>query len=124
MEYFEELPPHCPPDGARRPNAETFYRLTDRFPPTEEDFYCPRRLFSERKFHNECVARAISLFSTIGGCRQVKKLPALKSKTVIIKIVLDETSGKIQKTRENSHYSWWRRRGFDPIPICEQVDHG
>jgi hypothetical protein len=116
LEWAEMLPPNCPPQDARQPNNERFFRLVDSLPPTAEDFYSQRRLYPSKQFSNECRALAVSLFGSYTDCQEKKKLPNLKQK-MVVGIVLPPESGVILKT-VRTHYAWWMAKHFDPVPCC------
>lgn len=119
--WAEPLPPGCPPNDAVRPSATCFYRFVAAFPPSERDFHSQRMLCPSRSFgQGECIASAVSLVDSLAGCGLVKKLPLYKNKRIVVMIVLPPESGLVKQTGTNQwHYSWWRRRGFDPIPRCK-----
>lgn len=121
-EWAEPLPEKCPPEKASQPKRDEYYRLVDKIPPQEDDFRSLRMMFPKKKFHvGECFARACSLFSSAQPCVALLKLQRHKNKK-IIRIVLPPESGLIQKTmKDPCHYSWWRRKDFNPTIICEEV---
>lgn len=121
-EWAEELPPNCPPSKATPPNYDTFYRLIPRFPPEKQDFFSHRKLFPTRKFKtNECRARSVSIFSELEECAKIRKLPAHRKK-IIIQLTLSPESGVVLQTgRNKKHYSWWMKKGYDPIKNCKEV---
>jgi hypothetical protein len=124
MEWLEKLPPNCPPDKAEVPNNDTFYRLIKNISPNIENFYSQRQLFPDRTFNvDECRARSVSIFKELIDCKGIKKLPLHKN-SYIIKILLSSESGLILKTgrADESHYSWWLYKNFNPIPSCKLVD--
>jgi len=122
-EWAEALPPNCPPKEADRPRDEEYFRLVRTIPPQEEDFFSQRRLFPDKQFKNvsECMARSCSILSSIPACTHIMKLPLHRGKKVV-RISLPPQSGVLQQTSSNPHhFSWWRRKDFDPIPSCEEV---
>lgn len=121
--WAEDLPDNCPPDDAFKPENGEFYRLVASFPPSEEDFCSHRKLYPHKKFNaSECVMRACSIISTFERCKSLSKLPLQRGK-IIVKFILTPSAGLIKKTGGHSdHYSWWRLREFDPIPICKEVE--
>jgi hypothetical protein len=122
-EWSEELPPNCPPKEAEPPNDRRFYRLVDSFPPSSSDFVSNRTLFPNSRFNvDECVARALSIFETEAACTRIRKLPLHKHQVLVV-LSLPDASGLILRTAKHTHYSWWKRRSFDPIPICTLVDN-
>lgn len=124
MEWAEPLPPACPPEEAKAPNGEQYYRLVETFPPTEHDFYSYRMLYPQRPFRlGECLARAVSIFTSQEECLKLKKLPHFKNKNdTVVALILPSDSGVVLQTgRDPSHFSWWRWRTFNPIPRCQKA---
>ena len=122
VDWDEPLPNDCPPGDARKPQDETFYRLVELIPPSDHDFWSQRKLYPEKGFYaNECVARSCSLLSNRASIIDLLKLPAHRSKTVV-ELTLPPHSGVVKKTSKNpDHYSWWRAKGFNPIPLCNEI---
>lgn len=118
--WAEPLPDSCPPTDAKSPNYEAYFRLVNTVPPTINDFLSTRAEFPERKMTDECIARAVSLFSTEVRCQNVKKLPTLKDK-IIYKIELPPECGVLSKTGRD-HYSWWRFDKFDIANYCRELE--
>lgn len=119
--WYEDLPPDCPPEEARIPNIEQFFRLVDSIPPSIEDFYSNMMLYPNRDYNDECKARAVSLLKTVKDCIKKKKFPSLRDK-LIVKITLDRTSGVILRTNRK-HYSWWMSSDFNPIENYESAEN-
>lgn len=123
IDFFEDLPQNCPPSNAKIPDDEIYFRLTDSFPPSIKDFYSHKRLFPNRNYKDECIARAISLLKTAKECEKKKKLPYFKNKNkCVIKVTLNKASGVVKKTGRK-HVSWWMSLGFNPIEYCELVEN-
>jgi hypothetical protein len=69
--WAEELPAGCPPTSAINTTGQTMYRLVAT-PPTIADFTSHRSLFPDKVFRaSECVARAVSMWSSIEKCRRL-----------------------------------------------------
>lgn len=115
MNWFEELPPNCPPIDAISVNDKIFYRLCNNTPIVTDDFISLRHEYPERKFANiaECLLRSITLWTTKNSCLDIKKFPVHKNK-ILGQITLIETDGVIKNTFGNTHYSWWRSNSFNP----------
>ena len=92
MDWFEKLPEQCPPDNAIVPHNDIYYRVFNNV--------------------NECIVRAISIFTNIDDSKKLLKLPKFKGGK-IAKITLNEDDGLVLKTFAKSHYSWWRSQNFD-----------
>lgn len=61
---------------------------------------------------DECITRAVSVFSCIDDAKKLLKLPKFRNGCIAI-IVLSETDGVIKKTFSASHFSWWCSVDFD-----------
>jgi hypothetical protein len=113
MNWFETLPPDCPPDEAFLPDT-TFFRLGS-IPPDDSDFWSHRQRFPHKVFHvSECIARSLSVFNDLEAVGRLKRLiPAMRSKP-IFQVDLTEKDGMVQQTgNDPHHYSWWRSTEFD-----------
>ena len=113
MNWYEELPPDCPPEEAYPPKA-TYFRLGS-IPPDDSDFWSHRRRFPHKTFHvDECVALSLSIFDDQDAAERLKRLlPAMRLK-VLFQLELIEKDGLIQQTSKDiHHFSWWRSIAFD-----------
>ena len=113
MEWYEELPQDCPPDGAY--SAEGCYFRLGSIPPDDSDFWSHRQRFPHKVFQvSECVARSLSIFDDKESVEKLKRLiPAMRSKP-IFQVDLTEKDGLIQQTGNDlRHFSWWRSTEFD-----------
>lgn len=115
MEWFETLPVECPPSDAI-PCKGVYYRIAKGDPATSDDFFSQRKLQPYKIFEgngvDECIARAVSLFKDKHDAQKRLKLPKFRH-SVIAAITLGPKDGVMKKTFRNSHYSWWRSKGFD-----------
>lgn len=115
MEWYEELPEQCPPVDAA-PCTGRFYRIAKGDPATDGDFFSQRKLQPNKVFTglgvDECIARAVSLFSDKDDACKRLKLPKFKHAN-IAEIVLTPKDGVMKKTFSDSHYSWWRSKSFE-----------
>lgn len=113
--WAEQLPDGCPPPKAQPPNDSEFFRLVDRTPPAEKDFFSLRKLFPDRQFNaTECQARALSVFDSLEQCENLRKLPNRK-KQVVVKLKLPREAGVVLQTGKNkNHFSWWLSQTFNP----------
>jgi len=120
--WAEDLPDGCPPNDALSVDGQSFFRLVESIPPLERDFWSQRKLYPLKKFNtSECIARACSLTTTLDACNRLKKLPVHSHKRVIqLRFITDCGVGK-RTGREPSHFSWWCRNGFNPIPCCNEL---
>ena len=114
MEWAEKLPAQCPPAEATQPNNTAYYRYVATIPLCESDFHSHRKLMPLKQFKiDECTARAVSVFSSSEKLKSLSKLPNLKGKK-LVEIILPPESGKIIKSCQEHHYSWWRVKNFIP----------
>lgn len=113
MNWYEELPPDCPPEEAETPQSH-YFRLGN-IPPTDSDFWSHRRKFPFKKFHvNECIARSLSVFDKKESAEHLKMLlPSMRLKP-IFQLELEAKDGLILQTGiDLHHFSWWRSIDFD-----------
>lgn len=113
MNWFEELPEQCPPSDSKECNG-IYYRIANGNPAESADFFSQRKMNPEKIFKGieECIARAISVFSDIKDAKAIMKLPKFKNAT-IAEIKLSPQDGLMKKTFKNSHHSWWRATEFN-----------
>ena len=75
-----------------------------------------RKLQPDRVFKgpdiDECIARAISLFSDRKESERRLKLPKFRNASIAL-VELKPKDGMIKKTFGIAHYSWWRTKVFD-----------
>lgn len=66
MNWFEELPPFCPPADAVSCDGK-FYRIAKGNPAENSDFFSQRKMQTDKVFKglgiDECIAWALSLFA-------------------------------------------------------------
>ncbi len=111
--WYEELPEQCPPSDAFNPDRFVCYRLCECIEPSDGDFLSHRVIFPDKIFRvPECQARSISVFQNPEDLDRILKLAIHKHKAKV-KIVLSQNDGVAIKTGKDSHFSWWRSRGFD-----------
>lgn len=114
-EWFEVLPEQCPPNDAKQCEG-CYYRIANGNPATTEDFFSQRKLQPDKVFIglgiDECVTRAISLFSEKDEAEKRLKLPKFKKASIAL-VTLEPKDGMIKKTFGLAHYSWWRTTEFN-----------
>jgi hypothetical protein len=121
-EWSEPLPDQCPPSDAQETDGEKFYRLVNSIPATDVDFQSHRLLFPHQIFGvGECQARSLSLSNNLEKLIKSKKIGSNKSRSVAL-VTLPKGSGVIKQTGKNHHWSWWRRKSFDPLNHAEKVE--
>jgi hypothetical protein len=120
--WAERLPENCPPEDAREPQHEVFYRAVKKLPAIIEDFYSMRALAPQKKFKNrECISFACSIISSFQNCQQISLLPCHNGE-IVISLTLPPESGVIKQTGpNNSHFSWWRKKAFNPLLFINEV---
>lgn len=115
MNWYEQLPPLCPPTDTV-PCEGTYYRIAKGNPANDSDFFSQRRLQPDKTFTglgvDECIARAISLFSDVNDAARRLKLPKFRHAN-IAEVTLTPKDGVMKKTFSASHYSWWRTTSFE-----------
>lgn len=115
MNWFEKLPPLCPPSDATPCNG-AYFRLANSSPATSADFFSQQRLQPGKVFTGNgvdgCIARAVSLFQDKEDAEKRRKLPKFRH-AAIAKVSLEPKDGVMKKTFGSSHYSWWRSTEFD-----------
>ena len=87
MDWLEELPPLCPPSDAIPCNGH-YYRIANGNPAVDSDFFSQRKLQPDKVFIgkgiDECIARAVSLFSDISDASRRLKLPKFRQANVAL----------------------------------------
>lgn len=115
MEWFEELPPSCPPLNAVDCKG-IYYRVSHEKPAESHDIFSQRLLAPDKQVKregiDECIVRAVSVFSELNDAKNLLKLPKFK-KANIAELHLQEQDGKIKKTFKKSRYSWWKSKSFN-----------
>lgn len=114
-EWFEILPEQCPPVDAKQCKGY-YYRIANGNPATTEDFFSQRKLQPDKIFKglgiDECITRAVSLFSEKEEAERRLKLPKFKKASIAL-VELKPKDGMIKKTFGIAHYSWWRTTDFN-----------
>ena len=118
VKYREDLPRDCPPaKAAPVPVSRVFFRLVERYPPTERDFDSVWKEQPERRGRlDPCQGRGLSLFDTAMEARKRTSYNTLRNKIVCAVNVTPE-AGPVQQTSAH-HYTWWPLRDFDIIVQC------
>lgn len=114
-EWFEGLPEQCPPADAKQCEGY-YYRIAQGNPATTEDFFSQRKLQPDKVFKglgiDECITKAVSLFSEKIEAERRLKLPKFKKANIAL-VQLEPKDGMIKKTFGIAHYSWWRSKDFN-----------
>ena len=116
-EWFETLPEQCPPTDAEQCEGY-YYRIANGNPATTEDFFSQRKMQPDKVFKglgiDECVTRAVSLFSEREEAEKRLKLPKFKKANIAL-VILEPKDGVLKKTFDIAHYSWWRTKEFNVL---------
>jgi hypothetical protein len=111
--WAELLPAECPCGGSANTCGETVFRVAASNPATLADFASHAALYSDRRYTNECKARAISVWCDLSHCVELLKLPRLKG-GFIVALTLPPGAGAL-KGGTTGHVSWWRCGAFDVL---------
>lgn len=116
-EWFETLPEQCPPTDAEQCEGY-YYRIANGNPATTEDFFSQRKMQPDKVFKglgiDECVTRAVSLFSEREEAEKRLKLPKFRKASIAL-VALEPKDGVLKKTFGMAHYSWWRTKEFNVL---------
>jgi hypothetical protein len=82
MNWFEELPPDCPPEQAS-PAGGRFFRLGS-LPPKDEDFWSHRKIHPEKIFRvSECISRSVSIYDDLEAIKlMMDAFPNLRNRSI------------------------------------------
>jgi hypothetical protein len=120
--WSEQLPEKCPPESCQDPIGQTLYRFIEKDAPMPEDFLSHRAL---GKFVSpttpECVARGVSVFASLKFCRNSHYL-ATKKKRKLARVTVGHGQGVLSPPAPNSHITWWRCGGHNPVPTSSVVN--
>ena len=98
-EWFEAWPEQCPPPDAKRCEG-CYYRIAKGNPVTTEDFFSQRKMQPDKVFKglgiDECVTRAVSLFSEREEAEKRLKLPKFKKANIAL-VILEPKDGVLKK---------------------------
>jgi hypothetical protein len=121
--WAEPLPADdCPPASRLDPEGETLYRFIEKDTPEADDFLSHEALGKfMRPDTPPCVKRAVSLFASLEFCRKSHPL-ATKKKKKLARISITRGQGVLSPPAPNSHVSWWRCGGHDPVPVASVVN--
>ena len=122
MEFRDELPEKCPPDGAYEITAETMvYRIVRENPPTSRDFRSQRQEQPNASFSvDECLVRGISVWANEASAAQRLRLPNFRD-AMVCRVKLTAGAGKIMQTFKPEHRTWWPYRTYDLAAFSEVV---
>ena len=112
MQFYEPLPPDCPPqDAVEITDQITLYRLVKTLPPTARDFKSYRTLRPQDEFgDNECKASGLSVYIRRSSAENQLRRSNFKDYH-ICELNLDNGAGKLQGNG-GAHRTWWPFAGY------------
>ena len=123
MQFRDELPDDCPPEGHEIIDAERWvYRLVRGDTPQAEDIRNSYEEYPNREWKrvSPCHVRAVSVWATPDGCRSVHRRGPLR----VARLALRAGSGAIMPYGRPGHLSWWPSLEFDISTSAEIVVRG
>lgn len=121
VEFLEPLPESCPPIDVTPPSEPTLWRLLKSDAPSAIDFVSQRERLPTRPYDDECLARSISLVTSLAVCRAVIKSPRMKFSHAV-PIAYDPSLGIWHKDSE-THVNWWPYKTTDPVSLIGNVEN-
>ncbi|WP_139197741.1 hypothetical protein [Pseudomonas sp. NFACC05-1] len=123
FDFLEPLPDSCPPENVNTPTEPVLWRLLRASVHTAEDFDSQRKRLSNHKYPDECLARSVSLMTSLAACRAAVKSPLMaKMKfTHAVEIPCDPKLGVWHKDQPN-HVNWWPYLTVNPTGIAGRVE--
>lgn len=123
-EFFEALPPSCPPADAIDCAIGPVYRLVASEQPTDHCFTSKAALGTPKpigKHVDDCRWASCSLFSKIEVIHDLLKLPRIKRKYSHI-AVLSIPNGAGKHIADDAHVDFWRYGQFDIRAAIQKVE--
>lgn len=123
FDFLEPLPDSCPPSDVTLPTEKTLWRLIKAPVVFPSDFESQRARLPNHKYPDECLARSISLMTTIGACRSAMKSPymARMKFSHAIPVPYDAETG-VWHQDGATHVNWWPYKSVDPLSIAGKVE--
>ena len=124
--YRENLPTstvaQCPPIEATEPFGIEVCRFVSVIPPTITDFDSHLKLGKTPPagLTDLCRFASCSVFKINKNGPNLNKLPKIKNKKFLVKLTLNNDSGKVLEGK-NNHFDWWMYKSYDPTLSCVQV---
>lgn len=121
--FREELPESCPPSDVVDPSSPTLWRLIRSASLTDTDFDSQRKRLPNAKYPDECLARSVSLVTSLAACRAAVKSPRMSKMkfTHAVEVPCDPTLGVWHKDGA-THVNWWPYSGVNPVELAGQVE--
>lgn len=120
IDFLEPLPESCPPSEVIAPKESVLWRLLKSGSPTAVDFFSQRERLPTRHYDDECLARSISLVTSLAVCRAVIKSPRMKFSHAV-PVPHDPRCGVWHKDSE-THVNWWPYITTDPVSLIGGVE--
>lgn len=123
FDFLEPLPTSCPPEKVVTPTEPVLWRLLRTSAHTAEDFDSQRKRLSSHKYPDECLARSVSLMTSLAACRAAVKSPRMvKMKfTHAVEVPCDPGLGVWHKDQP-THVNWWPYLTVSPTGIAGRVE--
>lgn len=123
FDFLEPLPPSCPPEEVNMPTEEKLWRLLRANTHTAEDFDSQRKRLSKHTYPDECLARSVSLMTSLAACRAAVKSPRMAKMrfTHAVEIPCDSNFGVWHQDQPN-HVNWWPYLTVMPTSIAGKVE--
>lgn len=121
--YLEPLPAGCPPNDSLYIDEELqVYRFLEATTPTHHDFTSHWVRFPQRKYRDECTARAISVFDSLDEGRMTKGATlVMRQKTASI-VTLRSGAGRISPPApRDSHRDLWLFKDYPVLECCQVI---
>lgn len=121
MEYWEQLPPQCPPATAADVALSGAFRIVFNNPPTKDDFKSKRALGHEMEPDgDECRFSSCSLFTCVRKVGNVAGLPKVRARNPFVASI-DVPVGAGKSLTRKKHVDFWMYSTFDPVGAVVDV---
>ncbi len=115
--FAEDIPAHCPPDGALALTKATVLRLVEAEVATPKDFLSHVALgLVNVSGEYDCGYASCSVFASSA----IAKLPLVKGRNYIAEIEIDDKTG-LGRFKKNGHIDLWMYKAFDPIAAIKKI---
>lgn len=126
LEFLEPLPDSCPPSDVVIPTETVLWRLVRSNTLAAGDFESQRQRLPDRAYPDECLARSVSLVTSLAACRAAIKSPRMMRMRFshAVPVPCDPALGVWHKDQPN-HVNWWPFLSVDPLSVVggvEQID--
>ena len=123
LDFLEPLPESCPPTAVVAPTESTLWRLVKTNAVTARDFDSQRERLPNREYSDECMARSVSLVTSLAACRAAIKSPRMARMKFshAVPVPYDPSYGVWHKDQP-THVNWWPYISVDPLSIAGVVE--